>query len=131
MAIEFQITLENKPGSLAKLTRLLGHAGVNIDAIQGRSGRAESVVHLVADSAEHATAVLRGDGVDFTTREVLLVKVLDEPGVLGDVALVMSDAGVNIDSIYATTKGLLVLGVDDYEGAVQVAGGMAVMQSSY
>lgn len=130
MAIEFQVALQNKPGALAKLTRLLGHADVNIEAIQGRSGRTESVVHFVPDSAEHATAVLRGNGVGFTTREVLLVNVLDEPGVLGDVALVMSDAGVNIDSVYVTTKGLVVLGVDDYEGAVQVAGGMAVMRSA-
>ena len=59
MATEFQITLENKPGSLAKLARLLGHADVNIEAIQGRSGKLESVVHFVPDSAEHATSVHR------------------------------------------------------------------------
>jgi len=31
---------------------------------------------------------------------VVIVKVLDEPGTLADVALVMSKAGINIDSIY-------------------------------
>jgi hypothetical protein len=57
------------------------------------------------------------------------VTVLDEPGKLGDVALVMSEAGINIDSVYVTTDGHVVLGVDDVAGAVQVAGGMAVMVS--
>jgi hypothetical protein len=35
-----------------------------------------------------------------------------EPGTLGDVALVMSQAGINIDSVYVTTRGHVVLGVD-------------------
>jgi hypothetical protein len=55
------------------------------------------------------------------------VRVLDEPGALGEVALVMAAAGINIDSVYVTTKGYVVLGVDDLAGAIHVAGGMAVM----
>ena len=58
---------------------------------------------------------------------MLVIRVLDEPGMLGDVALVMSKAGINIDSVYVTTQGHVVLGVDDMPGAIQVAGGMAVM----
>jgi hypothetical protein len=46
---------------------------------------------------------------------------------LGDVALVMARAGINIDSVYVTTRGCVILGVDDLNGAIQVAGGMAVM----
>jgi hypothetical protein len=129
MAIEFQVDLKNEPGSLARLATVLGEADVNIDAIQGRSGRTESTVHFVPDSPEHATRVLDDAGVGFLTRDVLIVKVLDQPGMLGDVALVMSEAGINIDAVYVTTKGYVVLGVDDYDGAVQVAGGMAVMES--
>jgi len=29
--------------------------------------------------------------------------VLDEPGALGELALVMATAGINIDSVYVTT----------------------------
>jgi hypothetical protein len=39
----------------------------------------------------------------------------------------MSQAGINIDSVYVTTRGYVVLGVDDVVGATQVAGGMAVL----
>jgi hypothetical protein len=55
------------------------------------------------------------------------VRVLDEPGTLGDVALVMSRAGINIDSVYVTTRGHVVLGVDDVVGATHVAASLAVM----
>jgi len=50
---------------------------------------------------------------------VLVVGVLDEAGMLGDLALVMSKAGINIDSVYVTTRGHIVLGVDDMAGAIQ------------
>jgi hypothetical protein len=53
--------------------------------------------------------------------------VHDEPGALGDMALVMSKAGINIDSVYVTTRGHVVLGEDDLAGATQVAEGMAGM----
>jgi hypothetical protein len=46
---------------------------------------------------------------------------------LGDVALVTSKAGINIDAVYVTTKGHIVLGVDDMAGATQIATGIAVM----
>jgi hypothetical protein len=84
-------------------------------------------VHVVADDADRAAHVLAAAGVPSRRREVLVVRVLDEPGMLGDVALVMSRAGINIDSVYVTTRGHIVLGVDDLDGAIQVAGGMAVM----
>ena len=55
------------------------------------------------------------------------MEVLDEVCSLGDVALVMTSAGINIDSVYVTTAGHVVLAVDDLKGAIQVAEGMTVM----
>ncbi len=130
MAIEFEVLLENQPGSLARLATVLGDASVNIEAIQGRSDESESVVRFLTDKPKHAAHVLEEAHVPFTQREVLIVRVLDQPGMLGDVALVMSEAGINIESVYATTKGYLVLAVDDLAGAIQVAGGMAVMEAT-
>jgi hypothetical protein len=40
----------------------------------------------------------------------------------------MYEAGINIDSVYITTDGRLILGVDDVEGATQVASGLAVFE---
>jgi hypothetical protein len=129
MAIEFEVSLENQPGSLARLATVLGEADVNIEAIQGRSGKKDSVVHFITDNADHAAHVLDEARLPFTRRDVVIVRVLDQPGMLGDVALVMSEAGINIESVYVTTKGHVVLAVDDVRGAIQVAGGMAVMEA--
>ena len=128
MTIEFQISLEDKPGSLAWLGSVLGEADVNFEAIEGRSGRGITVVHFVASDTEAAAAALEESGIPYSKREVVVVNILDQPGAFGDVALVMSEAGINIDCIYVTVRGDVVLGVDDVEGATQVASGMAVMK---
>ncbi len=127
MAVEFTVKLENRPGTLARVGEILGDAGVNITAIQAFVCQGEGIVQFVPDDVESAAGALGAAGLDYTTREALLVNVLNEPGMLGDVALVMAHAGINIDSLYATTRGQIVLGVDDLLGAMQVAAGMAVV----
>jgi hypothetical protein len=81
----------------------------------------------VPTDEEKAARALDAARIAYSRREVLIVRVLDEPGMLADVALVMSKAGINIDSVYVTTRGHIVLGVDDLAGAIQIAGGMAVL----
>jgi hypothetical protein len=127
MATEFTVILPDAPGSLARLGQALGEARVNIEAIQGVTRGGEGLVRFVPDSPDRAQRALDAAGLPHTAREVLVVRVLDEPGALGEVALVMATAGINIDSVYVTTKGYVVLGVDDLAGAIHVAGGMAVM----
>ena len=127
MATEFTVILPDVPGNLARLGRALGDARVNIEAILGTAHGSQGVVRFVADDTDKAAGALHAVGLPHTTREVLVVRVLDEPGALGEVALVMATAGINIDSVYVTSKGHVVLGVDDLSGAIHVAAGMAVM----
>lgn len=126
MAIEFTVRLDNRPGELARLGHVLGDASVNIDAVHQISVGPESIVQFVPAGVDGATRALSAAGIEFSTKEVLIVKILDEPGMLGDVALVMADAGINIESVYVMINGGVVLSVDDLPGAMQVAGGMAV-----
>jgi hypothetical protein len=127
MATEFTVKLENEPGTLARVGTVLGDADVNIVAIQGFSRGEESIVQFVTSNPAEVPAVLKAAGIPYTSREVLIVKVLDDPGMLGDVALVFAEAGINIDSVYVTTTGHVVLAVDDLDGAIQVAESMTVI----
>jgi hypothetical protein len=126
MATEFTVTIPDVPGSLARLGQALGDGRVNIEAILATTRPGEGVVHFIADDVAAATRALGAGGFRSTTREVLVVRVLDTPGALGEVALVMAKAGVNIDTAYVTTRGHVVFGVDDLDGAIAVAGGLAV-----
>ena len=127
MAVEFKVTVQDTPGTLARLGMILGEAQVNIEAIQGTSREEKGFAQFVPNDEDKAARALDTAGIAYSKREVLVVRVLDEPGMLGDLALVMARAGINIDSVYVTTRGHIVLGVDDLAGAIQVAGGMAVL----
>lgn len=127
MTTELTVTLRDAPGRLASLAQVLGDALVNIEAIQAITRAGEGLVRFVPDSPERAKRALDSGGFAYTEREVLVVRVLDEPGALAQVALVMATAGINIDAAYVTTKGYVVFGVDDLPGAIHVAAGMAVM----
>ena len=127
MAIELTVILDDVPGALARLGKALGDARVNIEAIHGSSRDEKGVVQFVPSDPDQAARALDAAGLSHTAREVLVVRVLDEPGTMGDVALVMATAGINIDTVYVTMRGHLVFGVDDLAGAVQVAAGMGVM----
>ena len=127
MGVEFKVTVQDTPGTLARLGTILGDAGVNIEAIQGTSREGRGSIQFVPNDPDKAARALDAAEITYGRRDVLVVRVLDGPGMLGDVALVMSKAGINIDSVYVTTRGHIVLGVDDLAGAIQVAAGMAVM----
>src|SRR5437667_10506857 len=127
MPLEFSVTLQDRPGTLARLGQMLGEAAVNIEAIQGTSREGHAFIHFVPRDPQQAARVLDAAGIGYSQREVLIVKVLDEPGMLSDLVLVMAQANINIDSIYVTTKGYIVLGVDDLDAAIHAAAGMPVM----
>jgi hypothetical protein len=127
MATELAVTLPDRPGNLARLTQALGDAGVNIEAILAVTRDGEGLVRFVPADVAAAARALDGAGLPHTRREVLVARVLDQPGALGELALVMATASINIDTVYVTTRGNVVLGVDDLPGAINVAGGMAVM----
>jgi hypothetical protein len=127
MATEITVKLENRPGTLAEMSHVLGDAKINIEAIQLVAHDDYGSVQLVVDDPEQALRVLKAAGLPVESRLVLVVNVLNEPGGLGDVAMVMADAGINIDATYVTIDGKVVMGVDDLDGAIQVAAGMAVM----
>lgn len=126
MTTEFHVTLENRPGTLAELGEALGDGGVNVEALQASVLGDKGQVRFVTRNTAAARTALAAAGIEYSTREVVVVQLLHEPGALGDVARVMAEAGINIESVYVTVGGNVVLSVDDLSGAMQVASGMAV-----
>jgi hypothetical protein len=115
MASDLTVYLEDQPGELARLGRVLGEAGVNIEgfcAMTSVGGQAE--VHVLVEDAGLAFAALADAGIEVASEEeVAVVPVEDRPGMLGDVSRRLSDAGVNIRLAYLATATRLVFAADD------------------
>lgn len=126
-AREFKVTMEDKPGSLAKLTEALGKGGVNIEGIAAIPSGGKGDIRVVMGNAAGARQALQGAGITVEgEREVLVVDLPHRSGELAKVARTLADAGVNIDSVYSMgDRGgnrQVVLGVDDLEKARKAAG---------
>jgi hypothetical protein len=119
MAKDLTVELENRPGTLADLGEALGNAGVNIDGGAAiATGPGPVGVHILVEDADGARKALDGAGLSVTDeRDVITLNVVDQPGELGRIGRRMADAGVNIDLLYLTASGQLIVGVDDPEKA--------------
>jgi len=100
MATDFTITMEDRPGSLAKLGETMGKAGINIEGACAVTGGGKGEVHILVPDAAAARSALKAAGISVTSeREVLVVDAKDRPGELGRVSRKLADAGVNIQTL--------------------------------
>jgi len=121
MLTDLTISLGDHPGSLAKVGEALGKAGVNIEGICGVTVQGKGVIHLLVGDAAKARRALEANHIDVAKEtEVVVLPVEDRPGVLGNVARRLANAGVNLQLAYMATSARLVVGADDL-GKVRAA----------
>lgn len=100
MATEILVLVENKPGTLARVSETLGRAGVNVQLASYATG-ARAIVRLITDDSEKALAALKKARIKVKqSKEVLEFTLPDVPGTLGTVARKLANARVNIEAFY-------------------------------
>jgi hypothetical protein len=119
MATDLTLYLDDHPGELARISSVLGAAGVNISgfcAVTSGGGAAE--VHVLVDDMTAAFTTLAAEGVHVALeQEVVVLAVDDRPGVLGEVSRKLGESGVNITLAYLATGTRLVFAADDLAAA--------------
>lgn len=120
MAIEFTVQIEDRPGVLADLTEVLAKNAISIAAIHATPCPDTGIVQFITDNNDATINALKEASLPYTTRDVLLVRVPDEPGALARLARGLGDAGVNINAIYTNTTGQVVIDTNDRAKAQQV-----------
>jgi hypothetical protein len=123
MATDLTVILRNVPGTIADLGEAAGNAGVNLLGGCGFECGGEGVMHvLVEGDASAVRTAFEQSGMEVRgEREVLVVDVEDTPGGLGRSTRRFAEAGINVDLVYLTSDGRLVVGPDDMERARSVA----------
>ena len=117
MAFDLVLDIENSPGALARVAAAVSDAGVNLAAATciGSGERAE--LHILVPHAEAARHSLAIAHLAVTReREVVVVDVEDNPGVLADLARKIAKADVNLDLVYIATRNRVVFGAPDLDG---------------
>src|SRR3984957_2978752 len=98
MPFDLVIDVENKPGALAQVAAAVSDAGVNLAAgtcIGAREQAALPILGPPPEAAKHSLSTVHL--AVSREREVVVVDVEDNPGVLADLARKIAKAGINLD----------------------------------
>ena len=118
MAIQqLSVFVQNVPGRLQEKLKALSDAQINIRAMSIADTKDFGILRLIVSDTEKAMQVLSTESIASIT-EVVAVRMDDRAGALYDILKTLSDAGINLDYMYAftaTTIGgaYVVLRVDD------------------
>jgi hypothetical protein len=111
MAIDIEVRLPSRPGTLLGAAEALGHAGVNIEGACGYEAGDWGTMHLLVLEAETARRSLLNANVEILAeRPVVMVDIENRPGSGAAILRRVAEAGVNVDLLYTTLDGRLVLG---------------------
>jgi hypothetical protein len=98
---QLSVFLENNPGRLADVTRILGDAGIDLRAVSIADTADFGVLRLIVSEPRRALELMRAAGYVVSVTQVLAVPLEDRPGSLAAVLRILADAGMNVEYLYA------------------------------
>jgi len=122
---QLAVRISDKPGEMAKLTSILGSAGINLRALSSDEGITthyndftgkpldedgrildkdeRMLLRLIVCNPTDAKVALRAKGYVVTIKRALAVAIPDEPGSLATVLSILAGADINIKHAYTCT----------------------------
>ena len=125
MTKQITVFLENKPGALAEVTRILGDAGVNIRALALADTKDFGILRIIVNDNEKAHEVLGQKGFTLRKTDVVAVEVPDRPGGLAEIMQALSEASINVEYLYAFVQqsganAIIIFRFDETDRAIEV-----------
>ena len=122
---QISIFLENKPGSLENVTRILRDANINIRTLSLADTTDFGILRLIVNDIDTALNVLKENGLRVSRTNVVAVEVPDRPGGLHSILETLSKNGVNVEYLYAFVErsgenAVIIFRFDALDAAIDV-----------
>ena len=122
MVKQISVFVQNEKGALVGVLDTLAAANIEIRALSIADTKDFGILRMITANNEKAALALAEAGFISTVTEVIAVCTSDKPGGLAAEIKVLSDAGINLEYLYAFVaksgeEAYVVLRVDDNEGA--------------
>lgn len=98
---QLSVFIENKPGRLAEITKVLADSDVDIRAISVADTSDFGILRVIVDRPKEAVLALREHGMTVSLTNVLAVGISDEKGAFADVIKILANNGIDVEYIYA------------------------------
>lgn len=97
-----KVTVTDRIGLLAELTRKIKDTGVNILALCAWSEGNRGNMLAITDNNPKVCAAIKDDADSCVFEEAVMVTAKNVPGALGEIAQKLAAAGVGINMVYCT-----------------------------
>lgn len=121
---QLSVLLENKPGSLKNICRLLADNRIDISTLSVADTKDFGILRLIVKDWEKATKVLTDAGFGVTVTGVVAVEVEDQPGGMCKILDTLDRYSINVEYLYAFVspvkgKAVVILRFDAPDVAVE------------
>ena len=98
---QISVFLENKPGTLEKMTKVLADHRIDMRALSLAETKDFGIARMIVDDVFSATNVLKEENFVASLTPVLAYEIPDEAGGLNKLLGYFTQEGVNIEYMYA------------------------------
>ena len=102
MLNQISVFLENKPGTLEEMTKVLADHKIDIRALSLAETKYFGIARLIVDDAFSAAGVLKDADYVASITQVLAFEIPDTPGGLSQLLHHFGEAGVNVEYMYSS-----------------------------
>ena len=121
---QLSIFVENRPGRMAEITDTLAAKSIDIRALSLADTSDFGMLRLIVTDPEGAVTALSQAGMTVRLTDVIAFGVSEKPGQFAESVRLLSDAGVNIEYLYAFLArkdegAVIIMRVDQTEKAAE------------
>lgn len=122
---QLSVFLENRPGTLADVTKLFDDNDINIRALSLADTQDFGILRLIVDDFDKTGKILKDAGIVFTITQVLTVEVPDKPGAFYNIVKMLGEYNVNLEYSYASTArkegfAYMIIRADNTDKAIEI-----------
>ncbi len=122
---QISIFLENKPGSLEHVTKILKDSDINIRTLSLADTSDFGILRLIVNDVDKTKKILKENGFTVSRTAVVAVEVPDRPGGLHSIMEVVAKQNINVDYLYAFVEksgqnAVIIFRFSDPDGAIDI-----------
>lgn len=125
---QVSVFIENKSGKIYEAASVLAEKNVNIRSLTLADTASFGVLRMIVDKPDVAYEAFKASGLTAKISEVLAIEVPDQVGGFAAVMKIMSDAGINVEYMYAFVEknqdnAVLIFRFDDVRKTLELLKG--------
>ena len=122
---QIAVFLENRKGRICEFSGVLKDAGINIQAMSIADTMEYGILRAITDDNAKAIEVLRRNGFNVASTDLVGFKVDDKPGEMYKVLQILDEHKINIAYLYSfaragAAKSVILLKVDDNDETMRI-----------